>query len=337
MKKKLNLISLFAGAGGMDLGFEKAGFNVAVANEFDPEICPTYRKNHTHTILIEGDVRKVVEGDLPNDVVGLIGGPPCQSWSEAGSLGGINDPRGQLFFDYIRILKSKQPFFFVAENVSGMLAGRNAEAVKNIVKLFGDAGYDAQDKLLNSNDYHVPQIRERVFYVGFRKDLGIHDFEYPAPLHERPLTMRDAIWDLRDTAVPASPKNKHRTDLKILNHEYFTGNYSTIFMSRNRVKAWDEPAFTVQASGRQCQLHPQAPKMEKFGPNDMRFVKGKEHLYRRLTVRECARIQGFPDDFEFLYTDVNMGYKMIGNAVPVNFAFAVGKQILNCLIRHGVV
>ena len=108
-------------------------------------------------------------------------------------------------------------------------------------------------------------------------------------------------------------------------------------MSRNRVKAWDEPAFTVQASGRQCQLHPQAPKMEKFGPNDMRFVKGKEHLYRRLTVRECARIQGFPDDFEFLYTDVNMGYKMIGNAVPVNFAFAVGKQILNCLIRHGVV
>ena len=99
MKKKLNLISLFAGAGGMDLGFEKAGFNVAVANEFDPEICPTYRKNHTHTILIEGDVRKVVEGDLPNDVVGLIGGPPCQSWSEAGSLGGINDPRGQLFFD----------------------------------------------------------------------------------------------------------------------------------------------------------------------------------------------------------------------------------------------
>ena len=237
MKKKLNLISLFAGAGGMDLGFEKAGFNVAVANEFDPEICPTYRKNHTHTILIEGDVRKVVEGDLPNDVVGLIGGPPCQSWSEAGSLGGINDPRGQLFFDYIRILKSKQPFFFVAENVSGMLAGRNAEAVKNIVKLFGDAGYDAQYKLLNSNDYHVPQIRERVFYVGFRKDLGIHDFEYPAPLHERPLTMRDAIWDLRDTAVPASPKNKHRTDLKILNHEYFTGNYSTIFMSRNRVKA----------------------------------------------------------------------------------------------------
>lgn len=334
MKKKQNLISLFAGAGGMDLGFEKAGFTVAVANEFDPDICPTYKKNHKHTKLIEGDVRKVFEGDLPSDVVGLIGGPPCQSWSEAGSLGGISDPRGQLFYDYIRILKSRQPLFFVAENVSGMLAGRNAEAVKNIMSLFGEAGYDVQYKLLNANDYRVPQLRERVFYVGFRKDLNIHDFTYPAPLDEKRLTMRDAIWDLKDSAVPAAPKNKHRSDLQVLNHEYFTGNYSTIFMSRNRVKSWNEPAFTVQASGRQCQLHPQAPKMVKFGPNDMRFVEGKEHLYRRLTVRECARIQGFPDDFEFFYTDVNMGYKMIGNAVPVNFAYAVGRQVMDCLVRH---
>lgn len=335
--KMLNLISLFAGAGGMDLGFEKAGFNVLVANEYDPKICPTYKHNHKHTKLIEGDIRNLVESELPDDICGLIGGPPCQSWSEAGSLGGIDDPRGKLFYDYIRILKKKQPLFFVAENVSGMLAKRNSEAVKNILNLFEDAGYNVQYKLLNSNDYNVPQIRERVFYIGFRKDLKINDFEFPAPLDEKPLTLRDAIWDLKDTAVPALPKNKHRDDLKVLNHEYFTGAFSTIFMSRNRVKAWDQPAFTVQASGRQCQLHPQAPKMEKHGPNDMRFVKGQEHLYRRLTVRECARVQGFPDDFEFLYNDVDMGYKMIGNAVPVNFAYAVGKQILDCLKRHNIV
>lgn len=335
--KKLNLISLFAGAGGMDLGFEKAGFNVAVANEYDPAICPTYRHNHKHTRLIEGDIRQISDADIEiENVVGLIGGPPCQSWSEAGSLGGIEDSRGKLFYDYIRILHKKQPLFFVAENVSGMLAKRNEEAVANIIRLFDEAGYDVQHRLLNSNDYHVPQIRERVFYVGFRKDLHIDDFTYPEPLKEVPLTLRDAIWDLKDSAVPALEHNKHRTDLTVLNHEYFVGNYSTIFMSRNRVKAWDEPAFTVQASGRQCQLHPQAPKMERFGPNDMRFVKGQEHLYRRLTVRECARVQGFPDDFEFLYTDVNMGYKMIGNAVPVNFAYAVGKQILECLKRHKV-
>lgn len=334
---RLNLISLFAGAGGMDLGFEKAGFNVAIANEFDPEICPTYRHNHRHTKLIEGDIRKISEKDLSVDAVGLVGGPPCQSWSEAGSHGGIKDPRGQLFFDYIRILRTKKPLFFVAENVSGMLAGRNAEAVKNILTLFGEAGYDVQYRLLNANDYHVPQIRERVFYVGFRKDLGIHNFEYPKPLDEPHLTLRDAIWDLRETAVPALLKNKHRGDLAILNHEYFVGNYSTIFMSRNRVKDWDEPAFTVQASGRQCQLHPQAPKMEFVDKNLRRFVPGKERLYRRLTVRECARVQCFPDDFEFLYTDVNMGYKMIGNAVPVNFAYAVGKQVLDCLKRHRAV
>ena len=141
------------------------------------------------------------------------------------------------------------------------------------------------------------------------------------------MTLKDAIWDLQNTAVPALEKNKANKDLQILNHEYFVGSYSTIFMSRNRVRAWDEPAFTVQASGRQCQLHPQAPKMIKVEKNRQKFVEGKEHLYRRLTVRECARVQGFPDDFEFLYNDVDMGYKMIGNAVPVNLAYAVANQI----------
>lgn len=335
--KNLNLISLFAGAGGMDLGFEKAGFHVTVANEFDPGICPTYRHNHQHTHLIEGDIRELTEASLPKDVVGLIGGPPCQSWSEAGSLGGINDPRGQLFFDYIRILQITRPLFFVAENVSGMLAKRNEQAVHNILTLFGRTGYTVQYKLLNANDYHVPQIRERVFYIGFRNDLKIEDFVFPAPLKERPLTLRDAIWDLKETAVPASIRNKHRNDLKVLNHEYFVGSYSTIFMSRNRVKAWDEPAFTVQASGRQCQLHPQAPKMEFVNKNLRRFVTGKENLYRRLTVRECARIQGFPDNFEFLYNDINMGYKMIGNAVPINLAYAVGRQILKHLRQHKII
>ena len=321
----------------MDLGFEKAVFHVTVANEFDSGICPTYRHNHQHTHLIEGDIRELTEASLPKDVVGLIGGPPCQSWSEAGSLGGINDPRGQLFFDYIRILQITKPLFFVAENVSGMLAKRNEQAVHNILTLFGRTGYTVQYKLLNANDYHVPQIRERVFYIGFRNDLKIEDFVFPAPLKERPLTLRDAIWDLKETAVPASIRNKHRNDLKVLNHEYFVGSYSTIFMSRNRVKAWDEPAFTVQASGRQCQLHPQAPKMEFVNKNLRRFVTGKENLYRRLTVRECARIQGFPDNFEFLYNDINMGYKMIGNAVPINLAYAVGRQILKHLRQHKII
>ena len=135
----------------------------------------------------------------------------------------------------------------------------------------------------------------------------------------------------RNSAIPALPKNKTNGRLKIPNHEYFTGEYSTIFMSRNRVRAWDEQAFTVQASGRQCQLHPQAPKMQVVEKNKRIFVPGKEKLYRRLTVRECARIQGFPDNFEFIYTNVDDGYKMVGNAVPVELAYIIAKEIKKCL------
>ena len=183
---------------------------------------------------------------FPDNVVGLIGEPPCQSWSEAGSLRGIDDARGQLFYDYIRILREKKPLFFVAKNVSGILA-----------------------------------------------------FLFP-------------------------------------NHEYFVGSFSPIYMSRNRVRSWDKPAFTVQASGRQCQLHPQAPKMVKVGKNQQIFVEGKEALYRRLTVREVARVQSFPDDFQLLYSDLNLGYKMVGNAVPVNLAYHLALSIRDALRSAGV-
>ena len=331
-RQKMNLISLFSGCGGLDLGFERAGFDIPVANEFDKTIYETFKINHPHTILIEGDIRCISESCFPDDVDGIIGGPPCQSWSEAGALRGINDKRGQLFYDYIRILRNKQPKFFLAENVSGMLANRNAEAVANILTLFEGCGYDVTVTLVNAKDYGVAQERKRVFYIGFRHDLKIK-FVFPKGStsgDNKKLTLRDVIWDLQDTAVPAADKNRHNPDA-INNNEYFTGAYSPIFLSRNRVKSWDEQAFTVQASGRQCQLHPQAPKMVKFGKNDCRFAEGKEDLYRRMTVREIARIQGFPDEFRFVYTNVNDAYKMIGNAVPVNLAYEIAVAIKKAL------
>ena len=116
----MQLISLFSGAGGLDLGFHKAGFTTIIANEYDAKICPTFRSNFPTTNLIEGDIRKINENEFPLGITGIIGGPPCQSWSEGGSLKGIEDERGQLFYEYIRILKKTQPYFFVAENVSGM-------------------------------------------------------------------------------------------------------------------------------------------------------------------------------------------------------------------------
>lgn len=328
----MNIISLFSGAGGLDLGFERAGFNIVMANEYDKTIWATYEKNHSAP-LIKGDIRNIKESDFPSEVDGIIGGPPCQSWSEAGAQRGINDDRGKLFYDYIRILKSKRPKFFLAENVSGMLANRHSDAVKNIVKCFEGCGYNVSITLVNAADYGVPQDRKRVFYIGVRSDLD-KTFVFPkatTPYKSQKKTMKDAIGDLATTAIPALPQNKTNGKLPILNHEYFTGAYSTIFMSRNRVRAWDEQGFTVQASGRQCQLHPQAPKMKFIEKNKRIFVPGKEDLYRRLTVRECARLQGFPDDFEFIYTDVDDGYKMIGNAVPVELAYIIAKSIMEQL------
>lgn len=329
----MKILSLFSGCGGLDLGFEKAGFDIPIANEFDKNIWKTFEVNHPQTKLLKEDIRKIDAKTLPKDIDGIIGGPPCQSWSEAGSLKGIEDDRGKLFFEYIRILKSVQPKFFLAENVSGMLADRHSEAVKNIIKMFEECGYDVSLTLVNSKDYGVAQERKRVFYIGFRKDLNIK-FDFPKGSTEddnNKITLRDIIWDLQDSAVPAGEKNQHNPNA-INNNEYFIGSYSPIFMSRNRVKSWDEQAFTVQASGRQCQIHPQAPKMIKVDKNDCRFVEGKENLYRRMTIREVARVQGFPDNFKFVYNNTNDAYKMIGNAVPVNLAYEVACAIKKVLV-----
>ncbi|MBQ3657896.1 MAG: DNA cytosine methyltransferase [Bacteroidales bacterium] len=327
----MRLISLFSGAGGLDKGFHNAGFETIMANEFDKKICPTFRANFPDVPLSDKDVRDLPSSEFPDNADGIIGGPPCQSWSEGGALRGIEDARGQLFYEYIRILKDKHPYFFVAENVSGMLAERHSKAVKDFLQQFDEAGYDVSLRMLNANDFDVPEDRDRVFYIGFRKDLKIKYFQYPTPKAYKP-TLKDAIWDLKDSAIPALDKNKTNGDKCVIpNHEYFVGSYSSIFMSRNRVRAWNEPGFTVQASGRQCQLHPQAPKMIKIGTDKQIFAPGSEHLYRRMTVREVARIQSFPDDFKFIYDEVNIGYKMIGNAVPVNLAYHIALKIKGTL------
>lgn len=186
--------------------------------------------------------------------------------------------------------------------------------------------------MLNAVDYGVAQDRKRVIYLGFRKDLKIK-YNIPKSYKTR-LSLKNVIFDLKDTHKPVKEKNKANANLKIPNHEYFIGSYSTIFMSRNRVRAWDEPAYTIQASGRQCQLHPQAPKMPNIAKNKNIFIPGQEHLYRRLSVRECARIQGFADNFIFYDECLEDGYKMIGNAVPINLAYELAKSIKKVLNEH---
>lgn len=320
----MKVASLFSGAGGLDLGFKKAGFSILWANEYDKSIWDTFEHNFPGTFLDKRSVVKVHTSEIPS-VDGIVGGPPCQSWSEAGAGRGINDQRGQLFYEYIRILREKRPLFFLAENVSGILHPRHKIAFDRILKEFSDLGYNVSYHLLNANDYGVAQERWRVIIVGYQKKTGIF-FSPPPPLITKPL-LRDVIFDLRN-ARPAKQFNKtNGQTLSIPNHEYMTGGFSTIYMSRNRVRSWDEPSFTIQAGGRHAPIHPKAPKMLFVEQNKRIFVPGKENLYRRLSVRECARIQAFPDEFLFKYTDVADGYKMIGNAVPVTFAEHLARKI----------
>ena len=320
----MDIVSLFAGCGGMDLGFQMAGFNVVWANEFDKTIWDTYRANHPKTTLNTKSIKEVTLDEIP-ECEGIIGGPPCQSWSLAGSMKGINDERGQLFFEYLRILKGKQPKFFIAENVPGMRSKAHDAEFANIKLLFSQCGYTVADYMVNASDYSVPQDRKRVILVGYRTDLN--KFFWLPEKHKK-ITLRDAIADL-PPSLPSLPKDQANPPyfLAFQNQEHMTGPYSYNYMSRNRVRAWDDQSFTILASGRHAPQHPSAPFMENVQKDVCRFKPGHEDKYRRLSVRECARIQTFPDSYRFLYTKVANGYKMVGNAVPVMLAKHLADQI----------
>lgn len=328
----MKVVSLFAGAGGLDLGFKKAGFNVIWANEFDKSIWDTFRYNFPGTHLVADSIVDVKSDSIP-DADGIIGGPPCQSWSEAGAGRGIDDTRGKLFYEYIRILEDKKPKFFLAENVSGILLPRHRMAFDSIIDDFRAIGYDVKWSLLNASNYGVPQDRKRVIIIGFRNDLDVY-YKYPAPLLKT-ITLRETIGDMPQP-LPALENNKANNpdDLAIPNHEYMNGGFSTIYMSRNRVRAWNDVSFTIQAGGRHAPIHPSAPKMKFVEQNVRIFAPGHEHEYRRLSVRECARIQTFPDDFIFRYHSISDGYKMVGNAVPVEFARVLAESIMDALLYN---
>ncbi|MDD5699778.1 MAG: DNA cytosine methyltransferase [Candidatus Nanoarchaeia archaeon] len=322
----MKIASFFSGAGGLDLGFTNAGFELAFANDNWEGCWETFEKNHGVPIN-KKSILDVTSDEIP-DVVGFIGGPPCQSWSLAGKMKGIKDPRGKLFYDYIERIKEKQPLFFLAENVAGILSPKHHKEFLKIIEAFEKVGYNVSYRLLDAKFYNVPQERKRVIVVGYHKSLG-RVFEFPK-VNLRLITLKEAIGDLPEP-TKASEKNKTNGQLNIPNHEYMNGGFSTIYMSRNRVRGWDEQSFTIQAGGRHAPIHPQAPKMKFIEHNKREFVKGKENLYRRLSVRECARIQTFPDDFIFYYNNIADGYKMIGNAVPVKFAEAIAKKIMEDL------
>lgn len=324
----MKVVSLFAGCGGLDLGFEKAGFDVAWANEYDSSIHATYRLNHPKTQLCTLDIREIRANDIP-DCDGIIGGPPCQSWSLGGKSLGIEDERGKLVYDYIRIVKDKKPKFFIMENVPGMVTPRHLDAFNEFLNLFRSAGYVVKYELMNAADFQIPQDRQRVIIVGTRNDLNV-EYLFPTKLDSMPVTLLRAIGDLKSPPTPYYNERVNVENIFIPNHDYYTGPYDSKFMARNRVRGWDELSFTIQAQAKNEPLHPQAPKMVYVSSNERKFVEGKEHLYRRLSVRECARIQTFPDSFKFVYDKVSDGYKMVGNAVPLRLAYNIALSIRQC-------
>lgn len=302
----------------------------------------TYKKNFPPNIIQhQKDIRKVAH--FPNNEL-TVGGFPCPGFSEAGPRL-IDDERNFLYIHFIRELMQTQPAFFVAENVKGMMTLGKGEVLKQIIEDFSSAGYTVTAHLVNARDYGVPQSRERVFLVGVHKEkiekkYG-YRYELPTPTHgdgteinllaeKQPwVTLRDAISDLEDNPG-----------------EYFEGSYSTIYMSRNRKKSWEEQSFTIQASGRQAPQHPAGEPMTKYKDkeNHTRW-KFNGEKNRRLSVKEISRIQTFPDWFEFSAgspigksgkeisrnAQIDKIYKQVGNAVPVLLARAIIQPIADFL------
>ncbi|MBC6308617.1 DNA cytosine methyltransferase [Listeria sp. FSL L7-1582] len=343
--KKINVVSLFSGAGGLDLGMELAGiyannrnlntnpmellndykeykkerktsiFNIVYSNDMFKEANETYVSNFSKNVFKhEMDIRKIP--NFPKCEL-MIGGFPCPGFSAAGPRL-IDDERNFLYIHFIRALLQSQPEFFVAENVKGLMTLAKGEVFKQVIEDFSSAGYEIKAFLVNSKDYGVPQLRERVFMVGVHRSKLSQKFEYNLPEPTNGLlngqspyvTLQDAIYDLKD-----SPG------------DYFEGGFSSMYLSRNRKKRWDELSFTIQASGRQAPLHPDGEPMKKID-KDIWNLMGAEN--RRLSVKEVSRIQTFPDWFKFSEGNnikvsknhrLNLQYKQIGNAVPVKLAF----------------
>jgi DNA (cytosine-5)-methyltransferase 1 len=331
----VKIVSLFSGCGGLDLGFTRAGFELVYANDISPIVWETFEKNHK-VPMDKRSLFAVDSKEIP-DADGIIGGPPCQSWSLAGEMRGAKDERGQLFYEYVRVLRDKKPKFFLAENVPGIISKTHLPEFKRILKKFSALGYEVSFKLVDARDYGVPQARKRVIIIGYLKSLGKR-FNFPQPTHSKDggkilddqetskwLTLRNAIGDLPE-AVQTQDKNKANESLYIPNHEYMNGAFSFIYMSRNRRRNWDDPSLTIQAGGRHAPLHPNSCKMVKIEKDVWRF-EDSASFYRRVSVREAARIQTFPDDFIFCYTNAADGYTMVGNAVPVKLAEVLATKI----------
>ena len=325
-------VELFAGAGGLALGMHLAGFRHVLLNEVDPMACRTLRRNHPEWNVLEGDIHQVDFTPLRGKVDFLSGGFPCQAFSYAGKKGGLNDTRGTLFFEMARAVKEIQPKVFMGENVKGLLSHDDGKTLNVIRNAIAELGYTlVEPRVLKAIMYQVPQKRERLILVAIRNDIAKQvEFKWPDP-YRRIMTLRDAFYkgELFESDVPKSegqeyPAKKARVmamipeggdwrDLPVEEQKEYMGGSFYLGGGKTgmaRRLSMDEPSLTLTCAPAQKQT-------ERCHPLET----------RPLTVREYARIQTFPDTWEF-EGNIADQYKQIGNAVPVNLAYAIGRSLI---------
>ena len=332
-KKKYSVLELFAGAGGLALGLEKAGINCVALNEIDKWACKTLRQNRPAWNVLEGDIKNYSFSKYKNKADIVTGGFPCQAFSYAGKKLGFNDARGTLFYEFARVVKEVNPPICVGENVRGLLSHEKGKTLQGMISILDEIGYNVVPvQVLKAINYNVPQKRERLILVGVRKDIEIK-YTYPLP-YDKIYNLSDALkkGGLFNNDVPKSngtkyPEHKKQVldlippkgywrDLPLeiqkeyMQKSFYLGGGKTGMARRI---GWDEPCLTLTCSPAQKQT-------ERCHPEET----------RPFTVREYARIQTFPDDWEF-NGSMSQQYKQIGNAVPVNLAKEMGYSLVKYL------
>ncbi|MFH1317308.1 MAG: DNA (cytosine-5-)-methyltransferase [Candidatus Woesearchaeota archaeon] len=319
--KNHTVIELFAGAGGLALGLENAGLKSSALIELDKDCVNTLKKNRPNWNVIHDDVSNVNFMGMSADIV--TGGFPCQAFSYAGKRLGFEDTRGTLFFEFARCIKEVQPKIFVGENVEGLLRHDNGKTFKTMVNILRDMGYNIQHKVLNAINYGVAQKRKRVIVVGTKPGIN---FNFPAKITES-VTLKEVLKDVPESEGTKYSENRKKImklipaggcwiNLPIkLQKEYMGKSFTSGGGRRGMARriSWNEPCLTLTTS-------PSQKQTERCHPD----------VTRPFTVREYARIQSFPDKWEF-EGGISSQYKQIGNAVAVKVAEAVGRELINAL------
>lgn len=313
----MKVVSLFSGAGGLDWGFIKAGHEVIWANDNFEDAVKTYKRNIGDHIICE-DISKISSAEIPSHDI-LIGGFPCQGFSVANIKRGGHDERNKLYLEFLRVLIDKQPKFFLAENVKGILSLEQGKVFELIISDFESSGYKVTHKTLNAADFGVPQKRERVIILGTRNDIAFN-LEHPEPTHGENKTLFDnkKKWVSIGEALKNIPEPEEKHDL--FNHTYSKFKLKFNGYLGNRTIDPDKPAPTVTARGD-----------EKGGV----VVLHHPNNHRRMSVRELALTQSFPIDFIFEGNN-SSAYRQIGNAVPPLLAYAVASIFPKELKKHGL-